>query len=156
MCMCIYIYIYIISPPLNNNPPNKKTNLWRDFCFNYQFRRRHDYPPHKLRCLVRSTPLIITPPLINKQTLGGKLCFTINLDGGTITPLIKQQKRCLVKPPRILKNGGFVFDRRSIDVLTKSIRKASEIYVLVKTPKIGGAVDRNSIDLYYKSWWFCC
>ena len=25
------------------------------------------------------------------------------------------------------KNGGFVFDRRSIDLLTKSIRKASEM-----------------------------
>ena len=53
--------------------------------------------------------------------------------------------------PRILKNGGFVFDRRSIDLLTKSIRKASEIWLLVKTPKIGGfVVDRKSIDLYYE------
>ena len=43
-----------------------------------------------------------------------------------------------------------MFDRRSIDLLTKSIRKASEICLLVKTPKIGGfVVDRNSIDLYY-------
>ena len=31
------------------------------------------------------------------------------------------------------------------------MRKASEIWCLVKTPKIGGfVVDRNSIDLYYK------
>ena len=52
---------------------------------------------------------------------------------------------------RILKIGGFVFDRKSIDVLTQSIRKASEIWLLVKTPKIGTfVVDRNSIDLYYK------
>ena len=54
-------------------------------------------------------------------------------------------------PPRILKNSGFVFDRRTIDLLTKSIRKASEIWFLVKTPKIGGfVVDRTSIDLFYK------
>ena len=48
MCVYIYIYIYlyIISPPLNNNPPNKKHPLWGDFF------------------------------------------VTINLDGGTITPLI--------------------------------------------------------------------
>ena len=53
--------------------------------------------------------------------------------------------------PPTTKNGGFVFDRRSIDLLTKSIRKASEIWFLVKTPKIGGfVVDCNSIDLYYK------
>ena len=31
------------------------------------------------------------------------------------------------------------------------MRKASEIYFLVKTTKIGGfVVDRNSIDAYYK------
>ena len=49
---------------------------------------------------------------------------------------------------RILKIGGFVFDRKSIDVLTQSIRKASEIWLLVKTPKIGGfVVDRKNIDL---------
>ena len=73
------------------------------------------YPPHK------------KPPLIKKENLGNQICVTINLDadGGTITPLIK--KRCLVKPPRILKKCGFVVDRRSIDLLTKYIRKASEI-----------------------------
>ena len=27
----------------------------------YQFRRRLDFPPHKIMCLVRSTILIITP-----------------------------------------------------------------------------------------------
>ena len=53
-------------------------------------------------------------------------------------------------PPNT-KKCGFVFDRRSIDLLTKSRRKASEIWLLVKTPKIGDfVVDRNSIDLYYK------
>ena len=53
-------------------------------------------------------------------------------------------------PPNT-KKCGFVVDRRNIDLLTKSIRKASEIYLLVKTPKIGGfVVDRKSIDLYYK------
>ena len=75
--------------------------------------------------------------------------FTINLDGGTITPLIKNDVWSNL--PLILKNGGFVVDRRSIDLLTKSIRKASEIWLLVKTSKISGfVVDRNSIDLYYK------
>ena len=33
-------------------------------------------------------PLIINPPNKTKQTWGEKKCFTINLDGGTITPLI--------------------------------------------------------------------
>ena len=85
--------------PLIRNLPLEGTNI----CY-YQFRRRHDYPPHK--------------------------------------------QRFLVKPP---PNGGFVLDRRSIDLLTKSIRKASEICFLVKTPKNGSfVVDRNSIDLYYK------
>ena len=41
----IYIYIYIISP-LMINPPNNKKNLGgKNICY-YQFRRRHDYPPH--------------------------------------------------------------------------------------------------------------
>ena len=31
-------------------------------------------------------PLIINPP--NKKKHWGQICFTINLDGGTITPLI--------------------------------------------------------------------
>ena len=63
---CVYlslsIYIYIISPPnkkppLIRNPPLGGTNI----CY-YQFRRRHDYPPHKKRFWVRSTPLIRNPP----------------------------------------------------------------------------------------------
>ena len=54
-------------------------------------------------------------------------------------------------PPRIQPNCGFVFDRRSIDLLTKSIRKASEILCVVQTTTIGDfVVDRNSIDVYYK------
>ena len=51
----------------------------------------------------------------------------------------------------MLTIGGFVVDRKSIDVLTKSIRKASEIWFWVETPKIGGfIVDRKSIDVYYQ------
>ena len=42
----IYIYIYIISPPLMITPLIKQKPLG-DFVFDYQFRRRHDYPPHK-------------------------------------------------------------------------------------------------------------
>ena len=79
----------------------------------------------------------------------GKIFVTIYLDGGTITPLIRNDVWSNL--PRILKNGGFVFDRRSFDLLAKSIRKASEICFWVKTPKPGSfVVDRNSIDLYYK------
>ena len=82
--------------------------------------------------------------------MGGKNKFTTNLDGGTITPLIRNDFRSNLPP--ILKIGGFVDDRKSVDLLTKSIRKASEIQYLVNTnPNIGGfVVDRNSVDLYYK------
>ena len=46
--MYIYIYIYICNlPALIINPPNKKKNLGDKNKFYYQFRRRHDYPPHK-------------------------------------------------------------------------------------------------------------
>ena len=69
-------------------------------------------------------PLIINPPN-KKTTLGGKTLFTINLDGGTITPLINYDFWSNL--PRILKIGGFVVDRENIDVLTNTIRKASEI-----------------------------
>ena len=48
---------YIISPPPNKKPPLGGTNI----CY-YQFIRRHDYPPHKKRFLVRSTPLIRNTP----------------------------------------------------------------------------------------------
>ena len=78
-------------------------------------------PPHK------KPPLIRTPPL------GGTIIVTINLDGGTITPLIRNDFWSNLPP--ILKIGGFVVDRKSIDLLTKSVRKASEIWFLVKTLK---------------------
>ena len=44
----IYIYIYIYNlPPLIITPLIKKQTLGGDkYCY-YQFRRRHDYPPHK-------------------------------------------------------------------------------------------------------------
>ena len=64
ICVYIYIYIYVYNlPPLNKkpslirNPPLGGTNI----CY-YQFRRRHDYPPHKKLFLVRYTPLIRNPP----------------------------------------------------------------------------------------------
>ena len=120
----IYIYIYIIppnkKPPLIRNPPLGVTNI----CY-YQFIRRHDYLPHKKRLLVRSTPLIRNPPLIRNQPLEGKICVAINLYGGTITPLIRNDFWSNL--PRILKNSSFVLDRRSIDLLTKYIRTTSEI-----------------------------
>ena len=55
--LLIYIYIYIISPSLIRNPPNKKPPLRGEQYFYYQFRRRHDFPPHK------------------KPPLGGKYCY---------------------------------------------------------------------------------
>ena len=94
-------------------------------------------------------PLIRTPPLIRNLPLGGtNICYYQSIRRHDYPP---HKKRCLVKPPPNTKKCGFVLDRRSIDVLTKCIRKASEITFLVKTPKSGSfVVDRNSIDLYYK------
>ena len=70
MCMCVYIYIYIYinvyiyiyiyiyitsplnkKPPLIRNPPLGGTNI----CY-YQFRRRHDYPPHKKTMFGQTSP----------------------------------------------------------------------------------------------------
>ena len=56
-----YFVNWVISPPLIINPPLIK-KPFGGISFYYQFRRRHDYPPHKWRFLVRSTPLIIKPP----------------------------------------------------------------------------------------------
>ena len=43
-------------------------------------------------------PLIINPPKQRKNPWGKKICFTINLDGGTITPLINDEF-CFDLPP---------------------------------------------------------
>ena len=60
--LSLYIYIYIDDLPLLIiTPLIKKTLGGKDIVY-YQFRRRRDYPHHKIRFLVRSTPLIITPP----------------------------------------------------------------------------------------------
>ena len=40
-CICIYHLLPLIIPPLI------KTNLGGNNICYYQFRRRHDYPPHK-------------------------------------------------------------------------------------------------------------
>ena len=53
----ITIIIIINLHPLIRTPP-----LWGTTIFDNQFIRRHDYPPHKKRFLVRSTPLIRNPP----------------------------------------------------------------------------------------------
>ena len=46
-------------------------------------------------------------------------------------------------------------DRRSIDLLTKSIRKVQKYDFWSKPLKIGGSVvDRKIIDLYYKNGGF--
>ena len=47
----------IRTPLRNKKPPLGGTNI-----FYYQFRRRHDHPPHKKRFLVRSSLLIRTSP----------------------------------------------------------------------------------------------
>ena len=51
--------------------------------------------------------------------------FTINLDGGPITSLTKNDGWSNLPP--ILEIGGFVVDRKNIDLLTTSIRNDSEI-----------------------------
>ena len=61
--------------------------------------------------------------------------FTINLDGGTITPLIKRND-VWSNLPRILKIGGFVFDRRSIDSLTNLYEKLQKYVVWSKPLKL--------------------
>ena len=101
----------------------------------YQFRRRHDYPPHKKRCLVKP------PPNTKKNVV---LFWTVEASICQQNLYEKLQKYDVwSKPP---KNGsfvvdcnsidsyyiigGFVVDRKSIDLidlLTKSIRKASEM-----------------------------
>ena len=48
-------------------------------------------------------PLNNKPPLIEKKDLEGNCMRTINLDGGTITPLIKR-KRCLVRSTPLIIN----------------------------------------------------
>ena len=72
-------------PPLIITPPNKKNTLW--VIFYYKFKRRHDYPLINDDCWFDLPPSKLTPLI--KKTLGGKKVFTTNLDGGTITPLIK-------------------------------------------------------------------
>ena len=52
-------------PPLIRNPPNKNPPLGGETCCDYQFTRRHHYPPHK------------KPPSEANMV-------TIDLDGGTI------------------------------------------------------------------------
>ena len=100
--------------------------------FYYQFRRRHDYPPHKKLCLVK-------PPPNTKQDMA--LFLTVEASTYKQNLYEKLQKYdLLVKPPKIggfvvdrnsidlyYKIGGFVVDRKNIDLLTKSIRKASEM-----------------------------
>ena len=56
-------------------------------------------------------PPLIRNPLIRNPPLGGGNIFTINLDGGTITPLIRNDVWSNLLP--ILKIGGFVDDRKS-------------------------------------------
>ena len=60
--------------PLIRKPPNKKPPLGGNkYCYN-QFRRRHAFPPHTKRCLIRSTPLIRNPP--NETTPWGEhICY---------------------------------------------------------------------------------
>ena len=60
-------------------------------------------PPHN------KPPLIINPP-----PWGENIFVTINLDGDSISPLIKKNQG-LVKPPLILTIGGLIDDRKSID-----------------------------------------
>ena len=89
-------------------------------------------------------PLIINPP--QKITLGGNNFFIVNLDGGTITPLIKDDcwfdLPLIINPPNKITLGGtnicyYQFRRRHDCPLHK--QRCS-----VKPPP-------NT-----KNWWFCC
>ena len=80
MYTCITYYTYHIISPLNNNPPNNKNkNLGGTNMVHYQFRRRHDYPPHKKKHDIwfDLPPFIITP-LIKQKAWGEKICVTSN------------------------------------------------------------------------------
>ena len=63
MYMYVYIYIYI--------------HIERE---RERERQRYNLPP-----------LILNPPNTKKKTLGGNIFVTINLDGGTIAPLINDE-----------------------------------------------------------------
>ena len=75
---------------------------------------------------VHNLPPLIINPQIKKKTLGEQQFATINLEGGTIIPLIKKTMFGQTSP-EYQKNGGFVVDRKSIVLLRTSIRKASGI-----------------------------
>ena len=59
-------------------------------------------------------PLIRNPPNKKPPLGGGNKHVTINLDGGTITPLIRNDGWSNLPP--ILKIGGFVDARKSADL----------------------------------------
>ena len=80
--------------------------------FDYQFRRRHDFPPPKRtpsrQLLVQSTPFIITPPSTNQ--------FRRRLDvphrkGPPLWQQINIYYQC----------GGFVVDHKNIDVFKQYV-----------------------------------
>ena len=61
--------------------------------------------------------------------------FTINLDGGTVNPLINDEFWSNLT--RILNKCGFVFDRRrSIDLLTNILEKLQKYYCWSKPLKL--------------------
>ena len=63
---------------------------------------------------IKSPPALDNNPPNKNKPWGEQIFNTINLDGGTITPLINND--FWSTPARILKNGGFVVDRKSIDL----------------------------------------
>ena len=95
---------------------------------------------NKTCVLVRSTPLIRNPPLE-----GNNICY-FQFRRRHDYPLIRNYVWSNLPP--ILNIGGFVDDRKNVDLRTTSIRKASEICCLVKPLKICGfVVDRKNIKL---------
>ena len=64
-------------------------------CMSYYIMLEGDAPRPRLRrrtgavkYIISPPPLIVNPPNLNKRNWGGNILFAINLDGGTITPLI--------------------------------------------------------------------
>ena len=91
----------------HGSAPEEKCPLWFSL-----WAPLEDTPP--IICTYSIIPLIITPPnnINMKNNSGGNWCFTINLDGSTISPLIKDSPKTMFgsidshnNPPN--KNNNF-------------------------------------------------